>query len=273
MQLLSKQDAQSVIQLSPFPTLVVTHEGRIEYGNRALAELIAPFALSDLVGRQVQLIDAPAVATLLTADVQVEWRDTGGRVRHFTLAVVELPDRREARFYVDCTTEVDLRASNRRLAEELRNTTLTDPATGLLNERGVALALEPQIARCRRYNSPLSVLVMHVEAPAPHHETLLEVSRMLKDQLRWADIIGCTDRRLFLMVLPETTAEAAEQLSRKLQSLLGELGSRIFDGNAIPSRFGLAGWRKSDTSATLLDRATAALGMSDSDADIAALTL
>ncbi len=259
MQLPSTQDAQILIQICPHPTLVLTRDGRIDYGNQALADLIAPIALSGLLGRQPRLVDEPSVATLLAGAPHVEWQDTTGKTRHFNLTVIELPDGREARFYVDCTTEMELRASNRRLAEELRNTTLTDPATGLLNERGVSLALEPQIARCRRYNSPLSVVGMQIDAPAPHNEVLLEVARLLKDQLRWADLIGCSERKLFLLVLPETTEDAAMQLTGKLRSLLAELGSSIFDGIAIPSTYGLAGWRKSDTAATLIARATGAL--------------
>lgn len=273
MQLPSTQDARILIDLCPFPTLVLNPDGHIAYGNRALADLIAPLAPADLTGRPPHLVGEPEVAALLAGTSPVEWRDAAGRIRQFNVAVVELPDRGEARFFVDCTAEAELRASNRRLAEELRHTTLTDPVTGLLNERGVSLALEPQIARCRRYNSPLSVIVMQIDAPAPRHEVLLEVARLLKDQLRWADLIGCSDHRLFLLVLPETTEDAALRLTEKLRMLLADLGRRIFDGIDIPSTYGLAGWRKSDTASTLMARANGALGQAGAAAKSEAMAL
>jgi GGDEF domain-containing protein len=259
MQFASLPDAQTLVDACPFPMLLLDGKGHVAYGSQALAELIAPVALSDLQGRQPHLIDSPGVTALLTAARNVEWRDDKGTTRHFKVTSVKLPGQGEARFFIDCTAEAELRASNRRLAEELRNTTLTDSMTGLFNERGVSLALEPQVARCRRYNSPLSVIAMQVGAPAPASQVLIEVARLLKDQLRWADIIGCTERGLFLLVLPETSVDAAMQLIDKLRSLLIDLGQRIFDGADIQSTYGLAGWRKSDTASTLMARATGAL--------------
>ena len=129
----------------------------------------------------------------------------------------------------------------------------------LLNQRGIVLALEPQIARCRRYNNTLSLVMMAVDAPVERDKLLIEISRLLKDQLRWADLIGCTDEQEFMLALPETPETAALQLTHKLKPLLGETSSTSLAGMSIWSCFGIAGWRKSDNAPSLLQRASTAL--------------
>jgi PleD family two-component response regulator len=82
---------------------------------------------------------------------------------------------------------------------------------------------------------------------------------LLKDQLRWADLIGCTDEQEFMLALPETPETAALQLTHKLKPLLGETSSTSLAGMSIWSCFGIAGWRKSDNAPSLLQRASTAL--------------
>jgi len=85
---------------------------------------------------------------------------------------------------------------------------------------------------------------------------LVGVAQLLKDQLRWADMIGYTEQHEFILVLPETNAEAAVRLADKLEHQLIELMPPPADRCC---RLGIASWRKSDNAATLLKRTAQSL--------------
>ena len=156
----------------------------------------------------------------------------------------------------DVTEQVLLTEEGARLKEELEAHTLTDACTGLLNQRGVMLALEPQVARSRRYASAMAVIMMQAGLEQDSDAFQVEVSRLLKDQLRWADVIGCTAQREFVLVLPETSRDDALKLADKLSQRLHELD------DAVWTCYGVTEWQKSDNAGTLLRRAGTALEQS-----------
>jgi GGDEF domain-containing protein len=85
------------------------------------------------------------------------------------------------------------------------------------------------------------------------------VARLLKDQLRWADLVGCTEQHEFMLVLPETTTDAALLLAGKLTGRLRDLAGQELGGESLDSCYGVTGWRRSDTAESLLARAGVAL--------------
>ena len=125
--------------------------------------------------------------------------------------------------------------------------------------------LDPLVSRSRRYNNPLSVVVLSVAGLADYNtlptgpdaqQVLLAVGHLLKDQLRWADIISRSLSNEFVIVLPETSTEAAQKLIDKIRA---HLVSLVIPGApeksyAIDARFGLAGWQKGDDAQQLLQR-------------------
>ena len=86
---------------------------------------------------------------------------------------------------------------------------------------------------------------------------LTAVAHMLKDHMRWADLIGRFDKDEFLLVLPETNLDAATQLLDKLRPLLAGLtpGARGGQPMSLVAKFGVAGWMLGDDRAKLLRRA------------------
>lgn len=148
------------------------------------------------------------------------------------------------------------------LKEELRESLAVDEVTGMPNKVALFQSLEPQISRSRRYNNLLSIVIMRVNNLEQLDETqaasvLLPVSQMLNDQVRWADIVGKLNDTDFLLVLPETGAEACENLS-------ANLGERL-DAVVIPedlpasfklsANFGHAEWAKGDDLTLLMQKA------------------
>ena len=166
-------------------------------------------------------------------------------------------------FYADITSQ---QQTQDRLTEDLALYTLNDPLTSLPNRRALLQSLEPQVSRSRRYENPLSVIVLKVanlaQLDASHGDSsadrvMMAVSQFLKDQMRWVDMIGRMDTDEFLLILPETPEAAAVDLVNKLQLRLAEVKVTGADGQPISleTHCGVAGWIKGDDTNKLLHRA------------------
>lgn len=148
------------------------------------------------------------------------------------------------------------------LKNDLLEALAIDEITGMPNKVALFKSLESQISRSRRYNNLLAIMIMRVnhleqldEAQKAH--LLLPISHLLNDQVRWADIVGKLNERDFLLVLPETAADAC-------QNLVDNLSERL---NAIPVpedlpadfklsvSFGYAEWTKGDDLTLLMQKA------------------
>lgn len=258
---LNPREAQSIFENCPLPAVVLDAQGKVLGTNDAFADLAGPSQTCDLIGKSVKDLANPTLKQLLSVYPRLDWEDSSGRVRNIYIQRVMLAEdgSKEVRFFVDRSERVRLESANTALEQKLQQNQLTDSLTGLLNQRGIVLALEPQIARCRRYNSTLSVVMMAVDAPIEREKLLVVIAHLLKDQLRWADLIGCTKDQEFMLALPETPETAALQLTDKLTPLLEETGINKLSGTAIWSCFGIAGWRKNDNAPSLLTRASNAL--------------
>ncbi len=259
---ISPEQASAIVEQCPVPLLVLDSKGEVKGYNHSFAALVGKRLASGLVGRSYATLANHPLRALTGPETLVAWTDRNGEQRHFDIQRIELADheRLEVRFFNDISRQVRLERSQEELNEQLRRHTLTDAVTGLLNQRGLMLALEPQVARSRRYNSPMAVIMLDVHAERVEHDRLrLRVAQLLKDQLRWADLVGCSEQREFILVLPETTEPAAHQLADKLRNQLAELGDKAFDGCQLWARCGIAGWRKSDSAASLLKRAAMSL--------------
>jgi PleD family two-component response regulator len=91
---------------------------------------------------------------------------------------------------------------------------------------------------------------------------------MLNDQMRWADIIGRLSDSDFLLVLPETHAEAASDIAEKIRERFEilDVPEVEVDANDIQVNFGVAEWQKGDDVGLLMMRAREMLGNTSSDA-------
>jgi diguanylate cyclase (GGDEF)-like protein/PAS domain S-box-containing protein len=266
-QTLLAQHALAIVENCPIAVLVTDINERIISYNRAFECLVGRAQAEDLVGRNIAATgDHPAHKLLV--EHKVCWTDRANTQRHFEIRHIDLTgeDSARARLFIDISRQVELEQLHDALNDELEQNTLTDPVTGLLNQRGVALALEPQVARSRRYNSPIAVIMMDVHCQQSDCENVhLHVARLLKDQMRWADLIGCTEQHEFMLILPETTAEAGLHLADKLQRRLQEMAEQEFRGEPVDARYGITGWRRSDNADTLLKRAGIALSRARSE--------
>jgi diguanylate cyclase (GGDEF)-like protein len=164
---------------------------------------------------------------------------------------------------LDVTAQEELAEENARLRQQVEDLKLTDELTGLPNKRAISQALDLHISRSRRYQNPLSAVLVYVDLqtltkvqPLSTEPAVLSVSRFLRDRLRWVDQIARWEENVFLLVLPETTEADARGLLEKISS---EQAGMVLPGSFGDMRprltFGLACWKKGDDMRTLLRQA------------------
>ena len=267
MESLSPAQALAIVDNCPFALLILDQQGAVISYNRSFEQLVGQAQAADLRGNKVTTLNNHPLRVLLKDEKSICWTDNSNVKHHFEVHNFDLPGENsaQARLFIDIDRQVQLEQAHARLDEELKQQVMTDSVTGLLNQRGMMLALEPQVARSRRYNSTISVLMMEVHGEQPDDRLLQRVAHLLKDQLRWADLIGCNEQHEFILVLPETTPEAALRLADKLRQRLLALAEQELAGEHINTCYGVTDWRRNDNATSLLKRAGMALSQARSE--------
>lgn len=255
---LALDQALALLDNTPDPLLLLDASERVVGCNAALRTLLGA-SLDRLLGRSAAELAGTSLYVLIACKDTFAYLGAGDQHAYFTPLDLRLPPGAaavRARLLRDVTESEHLRVEREHLQSELEAQALHDSVTGLLNRRGLMVALEPQVSRSRRYNSPLSLVIMDVYGTQAEDGFLQRVSQILKDQLRWADVIGCGDDRTFIMALPETRRDDAMALTTKLNDCL----AREFSGNrAAWAAYGVVEWQKTDNANALLKRAQIAL--------------
>lgn len=257
IQPMTTEIMQTLLQNCPVGVLAMDHQRRILWTNPALDNLlgVAPASLAGRSGANLERDDLRALFDD-TAHLLVLGPD--GTPRHLRRSRVTGESGEavaELHYFVDQTDRVRLEEELQQARSQADGLRLVEPETGLMSRRALMLVLEPQVARSRRYDNPLAAVALGVRfaADAEAQQGARAVSQVLKDQLRWADLVGRDDSGDYLIVLPETGAEAASALADKLAEALSGIAT------VADARFGVVEWRKSDHAAGLLQRARDAM--------------
>ncbi len=167
--------------------------------------------------------------------------------------------------YLDISEEEMLRSDRNQLAQQLAQHNTVDTLSGLLNTHAINRGLEPLISRSRRYQNPLSVVTMDIinleeiiqsAGQVAADKVIVAVSQMLRDQIRWADMVGHLSAGQFIFVLPETDKDAAVALANKLVGQLKNFTIMISEQTGIQATvcFGVTAWVKGDDARLLMSR-------------------
>lgn len=138
---------------------------------------------------------------------------------------------------------------------------MTDPSTsaavetlgvdgipGILDEATLAHLLEVELARARRYEHPFSVMRVSL---AEGHGGLRHAAGALRLHTRWADSVGVFEGNTLMVVLRDTSADAALAAARKIrEAARDEMGPAA----AATMTLEIAAWRKGDDRQRMLDR-------------------
>ena len=156
------------------------------------------------------------------------------------------------------------------LVEESRWMATTDALTGLLNRRAFLESTNREVARAKRYNDPLSVVLLDVDhfklindkrGHAAGDMVLSAMGSLLNRALRTCDILARWGGEEFVLVLPSTSLEGAEQVAERVRELLE--GAQIRDGNGdtipVTGSLGVATYIVGETLEQVIDRADRAM--------------
>jgi len=143
--------------------------------------------------------------------------------------------------------EHSLRAAN----ERNRILSITDPLTGTFNRRYLMEQLPRELERCRRYGSPLSLIICDVDhfkqvndshGHAAGDDVLQQfaarVQRSIRSMSDWLARLGGEE---FLIVLPETGYEGSVLVAEKIRALVSGASFMTRGGDvAVTASFGCA---------------------------------
>jgi diguanylate cyclase (GGDEF)-like protein/PAS domain S-box-containing protein len=124
----------------------------------------------------------------------------------------------------------------KQLEAELLASARHDPLTGLLNRRGFMEVLEAHVDTARRYGAPSSLLAIDLDGfksvndrhgHAAGDEILMQLAECIRRRLRVADVAGRLGGDEILVLLPQTTGEAARWVAARLVKALAEALERL----------------------------------------------
>lgn len=157
----------------------------------------------------------------------------------------------------------------RSLRDELSVLADTDELTDALNRRGVLTHLNSELARCRRFISPIAVLMIDIDHFKSINDTFGHaagdtVIRALADtsrkQLRETDILGRVGGEEFLVILPMMEFEGAQAVAERIRECVEKLEIRQSEKPIqITISIGVAVYRHDDTADRIMARADTAL--------------
>ncbi len=151
-------------------------------------------------------------------------------------------DRSEIELAAGRIRDARLRAAFTQLAARVGDTwtqATVDPLTGIANRQTVLQRIDEELARAARYRRPLSVILVDLDhfkrandtyGHAAGDEILRRVAQVIAANVRTVDLAGRYGGEEFLVVLPETDADAAASLAEKLRQLVSGTEIRLPDG-------------------------------------------
>ncbi|TDY03735.1 sensor domain-containing diguanylate cyclase [Thiohalophilus thiocyanatoxydans] len=258
---------QDIIRACPVGVLLQDNSGRISWINDTLADMLGPTRQNQLLNQQVDELPEPLGALFnLTTPLHLPNQETGDD-RWLMREQQIMPDNQgTVHYFIDITPLQRLMQERDQLKDDLNDIIMVDSETGMRNRKGLYYSLEPQLSRSRRYDRPLSIIILRLNCLERFTQDyqrddalpiVLAVSRLLSDQLRWADLAGRLSENDFLLVLPETRLDDANKVADNLRRQITELTlpDPVSADFMITAQFGVAEWRKGDDMGLLLMRA------------------
>jgi diguanylate cyclase (GGDEF)-like protein len=140
----------------------------------------------------------------------------------------------------------------------LRTQATRDTLTGLRNLRALRERMSEEIERARRHKEPLSLLLLDVDRFKQYNDTfghpagddvLCKVARVMEDQARGTDFVARYGGEEFVILLPNTTVEAARVAAERVRAAI-ECAS--WTQRPVTASIGVATTDASDAEAAVL---------------------
>lgn len=156
---------------------------------------------------------------------------------------------------------IDITATKR-----LEALALEDQLTGLYNRRKIDECLDREIRKAKRYERPLSVLMMDIDHFKTVNDTyghqrgdavLREIGGLIRGNVRTVDDAGRFGGEEFVVVCPETDSRGALVLAEQIRSVIA--GHVFEEVGKVTVSIGVAGLEEGDESDTVIQKADRAL--------------
>lgn len=147
--------------------------------------------------------------------------------------------------------------------------TQIDQATGAWTRQAWTETLGREVARAKRHNRPLSMLLFEIDqldamtkshGPSAVDELLRGVTIFVKAKIRSYDLLAFMGGGEFALLLPETPGDKAFKLARRLCDIITSINLEIDGGLATSASFGVAALSNQEfTPENLINNAAEAL--------------
>lgn len=192
-------------------------------------------AMPELVARSYFLQKAHALGALAVATLTH---------RDETLGLVSIGSKHNVAFFTEPEMEVfsvlsnflAVAVGNARLYRRIERISMTDPLTGLFNRRFLENNLHKEVARAKRFQRDLSLVMLDVDHFKNYNDQLGHLSgdrllrnlgRVLSTSIRTCDVAARFGGEEFCIILPEISSPGAISFSERLrQSVLEHPFSR-----------------------------------------------
>ncbi|MBI4726990.1 GAF domain-containing protein [candidate division TA06 bacterium] len=135
-------------------------------------------------------------------------------------------DRLDLKLLTTLATQLSVAVENARLYQEAEQLAVTDGLTGANNHRYFQGFFERELNRAKRYNHPLSLLMLDIDHFKEFNDkfghpvgdlVLKTVTEILKQQAREVDLVARYGGEEFMLVLPETGKKEAVMLAERIR--------------------------------------------------------
>ena len=116
---------------------------------------------------------------------------------------------------------------------------LTDPETGLYNYDYLSFKLDEEFKRARRFDQPLSCVMLGFEGQV-EDAVLGQLSSIFLNASRDTDILGRFDQSSFLFFLPNTGPDGAAVMARRIRESAEREGLRDLVGDRLSIAVGIS---------------------------------
>ncbi len=187
-------------------------------------------------------------ATGQPAKKEFDYKTPAG-IRSFISTVVpEFDDKGKVATILSITRDI---TELKQLEHELQILAKTDPLTELLNRRQFIVAGEEEVSRARRYATPFTVLLIDIDnfkqvndtyGHAEGDSVLVDISAVIRQEVRDSDITGRLGGDEFCVILINTDMEAARHTAQRIRARIETLTGKEDKPLPISASIGVAQW-------------------------------